>query len=99
MPADANGYQDGLGKEEASRKVVDLISEHFGVVVSGIYRNTSLIQDLAGDSLDLTEITMTVEDELQFDYSIPDEVANSWRTVGDVADYVVSIAQKQESNK
>ena len=93
MPADANGYQDGLGIEEASRKVVDVFADYFSVGRSELYRNTSFVQDLGGDSLDLAQLGMDVEDE--FDISIPNEVVNSWMTVGNVADYMVSVAQKQ----
>ncbi|MEN1761933.1 MULTISPECIES: acyl carrier protein [Anoxynatronum] len=47
---------------------------------------TSLLDDLEADSLDAVEIIMAIEDE--FGLEIPDEMAESLRTVGEIVEYV-----------
>jgi len=47
---------------------------------------TSLLDDLEADSLDAVEIIMAIEDE--FGLEIPDEVAETLRTVGEIVEYV-----------
>lgn len=53
---------------------------------STIARNTSLLDDLDADSLDAVEIIMAIEDE--FGIEIPDELAESLKTIGEIVDYV-----------
>lgn len=48
--------------------------------------NTSLVEDLALDSLDLVEMVMALEEE--FGREIPDEAQEGWKTVADVIDYI-----------
>jgi acyl carrier protein len=47
---------------------------------------TAFIDDLDMDSLDIVELVVDVEEA--FAISIPDEVADKWRTVGDVLKYL-----------
>ncbi len=47
---------------------------------------TSFVNDLEADSLDIVELVMELEDE--FDVSIPDEDAEKIQTVGDVVKYI-----------
>jgi acyl carrier protein len=49
---------------------------------------TSMMKDLDADSLDAVEIMMELEDE--FDIEIPDEDAESFKTIGDIVKYVES---------
>lgn len=51
-----------------------------------IERKTSLMEDLEADSLDAVEVIMALEDE--FDIEIPDEDAEKFANIGDIADYV-----------
>jgi acyl carrier protein len=96
MPANDDVYQDGLGGDPVSRRVVDVICDQYNAETSLVYRNTSLVMDLYGDSMDHLELAMAIEDN--FDdikiATIPDDVINSWRTVGQVVDYVQSHAEK-----
>ena len=48
--------------------------------------DSSFLEDLNADSLDIVELIMALEDEL--DMEIPDEDAESFVTVGDVVKYV-----------
>ncbi len=67
-------------------KVAALISEKFEMPVENITRETSIIDDLGADSLDIVDMLMMLEE--QYNISIPDEVAQEMKTVGDVADYI-----------
>ncbi len=49
---------------------------------------TSMMKDLDADSLDAVEIMMELEDE--FGIEIPDEDAESFKTIGDIVKYVES---------
>ena len=51
-----------------------------------IERKTSMMKDLEADSLDAVEIIMAFEDE--FDIEIPDEDAEKFDNIGDIADYI-----------
>lgn len=53
---------------------------------SGITEETSIMDDLGADSLDIVELMMTVEEE--FDITIDDSDAQLFKTVGDVANYI-----------
>lgn len=47
---------------------------------------TNLLEDLDADSLDAVEIIMAIEDE--FGIEIPDEMAESLKTIGEIVEYV-----------
>lgn len=51
-----------------------------------IIETTSLMGDLEADSLDAVEIVMALEDE--FEIEIPDEDAEKFKNIGDIAKYV-----------
>lgn len=53
---------------------------------SGITLETNLLDDLDADSLDAVEIIMAIEDE--FGIEIPDEMAESLKTIGEIVEYV-----------
>jgi len=53
---------------------------------SSITLETSLLDDLDADSLDAVEIIMAIEDE--FGIEIPDELAESLKTIGEIVEYV-----------
>ena len=67
-----------------------ILAEQFGVSQAEITADAKLYEDLNGDSLDLVELVMTLEDE--FGIEIPDDVAENWVTCGQVIDYMVSRA-------
>ena len=54
-----------------------------------------LIEDLGMDSLDRVELTMALEERLLDDEPIGEPVAEEWRTVQDVVDTVIEMAEKQ----
>jgi acyl carrier protein len=69
--------------EERLAKLCELAAEQAQVDVSTVNASTNLFTDLNFDSLDAVEFTMQIEDT--FDVSIPDEAAESVKTIGDAA--------------
>ena len=70
-------------------KVKAVIIEQLGVDEDVVITpETSMMKDLDADSLDAVEIMMELEDE--FGIEIPDEDAESFKTIGDIVKYVES---------
>ena len=62
-------------------KVMDIVSEQLSVPREEITRESSFVDDLKADSLDVVELVMRFEDT--FGVTIPDEDYEKIRTVGD----------------
>ncbi|MBR2785078.1 MAG: acyl carrier protein [Clostridia bacterium] len=68
-------------------KVKEVISEQLDVEdVDSITTETTFIDDLGADSLDIVELIMALEEE--FDMEIPEEEAEKITSVGDVVNYI-----------
>lgn len=67
-------------------KVKSIIADKLSVNENDITMQTSFIDDLGADSLDIVELIMALEDEL--DMEIADEDAEKFVTVGDVVEYI-----------
>ena len=67
-------------------KVAAILAEQLDAEEDAITLDTSLVDDLGADSLDVVDLVMTLEDE--FDKEIPDEDITEVRTVGDVVKYL-----------
>ncbi|MBI9011630.1 MAG: acyl carrier protein [Clostridiales bacterium] len=68
-------------------KVKAIVIEQLGLDADvKVERSTSMMKDLEADSLDAVEIIMAFEDE--FDIEIPDEDAEKFDNIGDIADYI-----------
>lgn len=67
-------------------KIKKIIVEQLGVEEDEITLESSFIDDLGADSLDIVELIMALEEE--FDLEIPDSEAERITTVGDVLDYI-----------
>ena len=73
---------------EIEAKVIELIVDKLGVDASEVTREASFANDLGADSLDTVELRMGFEKE--FDMTIPDEEAQTIKTVGDAINYIES---------
>lgn len=68
-------------------KLSKLIAEHFSIDVEDITMDTSFVEDLNADSIDIMDLMMSVEDE--FGLAEVDESAmEGIKTVGDVVGYI-----------
>ena len=75
-----------MSSEEIFEKVRDIIVEQLGVDKETVTTESSFIDDLGADSLDIVELIMALEEE--FDTEIPDEDAEKISTVNDVIEYI-----------
>ena len=73
-------------------KVKEVIIEQLAVEDDAIKLETSFIDDLGADSLDIVEIIYGLEEA--FDMQIPDSEAEKISTVGDVVEYIKSANRK-----
>ena len=67
-------------------QVFEIVSEQLSVPREEIARESSFVDDLKADSLDVVELVMRFEDT--FGVTIPDEDYEKIRTVGDAIDYI-----------
>lgn len=70
-----------------SEKIKGYVSEQFGVDKDSLSRDTSFVDDLNADSLDVVELSMTIEDEFGIG-EISEEDLKNIKTIGDLVDYV-----------
>ena len=68
------------------KEVMDIVVEQLGVDAGEVALNKSFVEDLNADSLDLTELVMTLEE--RFGFEISEEDAEKLKTVGDVVAYI-----------
>ncbi|HMW37834.1 MAG: acyl carrier protein [Saprospiraceae bacterium] len=71
-----------------SERVKKIIVDKLGVDESEVTNESSFVNDLGADSLDVVELIMEFEKE--FDTSIPDDQAEKIQTVGQAIDYLES---------
>jgi len=70
-------------------RVIDIVAEELAVDRDEVTEDSSFIEDLGADSLDVVELVMAFEEE--FDVEIPDEDAEDIRTVEDAVSYLEDI--------
>lgn len=81
--------------ESTQEQVKKIISEQLGVNKENLKENTSFVDDLGADSLDIVELVMAMEEE--FNIEIPDEEAEKLKTLKDVFDYVEAKSSAENS--
>lgn len=67
-------------------KIQQILAQQFEVSADSISMETNIVDDLGGDSLDVVDLIMSVEEE--FGISIPDEDAVELSTVGKIVEYI-----------
>jgi acyl carrier protein len=67
-------------------KIRKRIADQLSIDEEDIAMDSSFVDDLGADSLDIVELIMALEEE--FDMEIPDEDAEKISTVRDVVDYI-----------
>jgi acyl carrier protein len=73
-------------KIDIESRVVEIVCKQLDVDREKVKPETSFINDLGADSLDIVELVMEFEEA--FEMNIPDEDAEKIRTVGDVVEYI-----------
>lgn len=69
-------------------KVKAIIVEQLGVEADDVTMESSFVENLGADSLDIVELIMSMED--QFKITIPDTEAENITTVGSAVKYIES---------
>lgn len=70
-----------MNREEVATKVKDLVVEGLGVEEDKVHEDSTFMDDLGADSLDVVELVMSFEEE--FGIEIYDEEAENIHTVRD----------------
>ena len=73
-------------KEQIAEKVQQIACDLTGAIPETVNTESSFVEDLRADSLDMIEIVMKIEDELEIE--IQDEDVEGIKTVGQAIDYV-----------
>jgi acyl carrier protein len=71
------------------KEVIAIIAEQLGVDQNEVTAEKSFVEDLNADSLDLTELIMTLEE--RYEIEISEDKADKLRTVKDVIDFITQI--------
>ncbi|TVQ78497.1 MAG: acyl carrier protein [Bradymonadales bacterium] len=71
---------------ELEKQVISLIAKSLKISEDTIKAESTFVDDLGADSLDIVELVMAMEDEFQID--IPDKDAESIRSVQDAINYI-----------
>ena len=69
-------------------KLQQIIVDELGVEASQVTLEADINDDLGADSLDAVELVMAIEDE--FEIKVSDEVAQSFKTVQQIVDFIES---------
>ena len=75
-----------MTENEIFEKVQDIVVEQLGIDKEAVSPGASFIEDLGADSLDTSELIMTIEE--QFDIDISDEDAKKIECVKDVVKFI-----------
>ena len=73
--------------EEIFKTMQDLIAEQFAIDADEISMESSFVDDLSADSVDLVELAMAMEEEFDIG-EIDEEDLTSLKTVGDCVRYL-----------
>ncbi len=76
------------------KEVTDIVVEQLGVDREDVKPESSFVEDLNADSLDLTELIMSLEEH--YGCEIPPEEAEKLKTVGDVINFVINFQEKRK---
>ena len=71
---------------DIAARVKKIVIEHLGVDAEKVIDTANFIDDLGADSLDTVELVMAFEEE--FSVEIPDDAAETIRTVADAVSFL-----------
>jgi len=72
--------------DELDARVIEIIAEQLGMDRDEVTPDSSYVDSLGADSLDIVELIMALEEE--FEIEVPDEAAEKLLTVQQTIDYI-----------
>lgn len=78
-----------MTNNEVFNKVKAIIADKLAVDENTITRDSSFVNDLKADSMDILDLVSGFEEE--FDITIPDEKGRTFETVGEAVDYLAGL--------
>lgn len=76
-----------MTRDEFAAKLGDLVQELAGLDAARVVGDARLVDDLDLDSIAVAELATAIEQ--RFDVKVSDSVIETFKTVGDILDYVV----------
>lgn len=76
----------GMVTRMTTDTIKEMLAKQLRIDIGTIRDDSSLVEDLGADSIDLVEMLMLIEEKLGV--IVPDEDAVNLKTVRDVADYI-----------
>jgi acyl carrier protein len=73
-------------------EIKQIVAEFSNIAAEEIREDHNVFDDLGWDSLDIVECTMEIEEH--FDISVPDDLAENIKTVGEIIDGVRQLLEK-----
>ena len=73
------------------KRIVQIIARQLGIEETDVSAQSSVVEDLGADSLDVVELIMALEEE--FDLEIPDTEAEKILNVQNIFDYMENALQ------
>jgi acyl carrier protein len=72
--------------EDLESRIIEIIAEQLGMDSAEIESESTYVDDLGADSLDIVELIMALEEE--FEVEVPDEEAEKLLTVLQTVEYI-----------
>jgi len=78
--------------QNITERVMRVVGDQLGFEMDKLTPETSFVQDLGADSLDIVELVMALEEEFQI--TIPEEANDDVQTIGDAVRHIESELNK-----
>ena len=75
--------------KDTENKIRAIIAKHYGISEDDVKPDSSFISDFDGDSLDIIELVLILEDK--YGIEVPEEIAEELDTVQKLYDYINSL--------
>jgi acyl carrier protein len=88
---------NSLLSQTDTKALLDILVEQLGIQDNQLTPAARIEEDLGADSLDKVEIIMSVDE--RFNVSVPDEIAEQVKTVGDLFETLAQLLEKRERRR
>jgi acyl carrier protein len=96
MTRTIGGIKNSVAANDRVREeVIQIVAEFSSLSAEKISENHNVFDDLGWDSLDVVECTMEIEEH--FGITVPDEMGENIKTVGEIIDGVQQLLEKRDA--